>query len=78
MPLVVFQGSGPSLLGRIWLQQSKHNWTKIHAVSPKLSLNNLLEKYASLTRIKHNNTVSLSLHYRLSIGQMFLHVGYQG
>ena len=30
------------------------------------------------TRIKHNNTVSLSLHYRLSIGQMFLHVGYQG
>ena len=30
--------------------QIKLNWTKIHAVSPKTSLNNLLEKYASLFR----------------------------
>ena len=38
----------------------------------------LRQKLSHYTRIKHNNTVSLSLHYRLSIGQMFLHVGYQG
>ena len=50
LPLLVVQGSGPSLLGRNWLQQIKLNWTKIHVVSPKTSLNNLLEKYASLFR----------------------------
>ena len=48
LPLIVVQGSGLSLLGCNWLQQIKLNWTKIHAVSPKKSLNNLLEKYASL------------------------------
>ena len=50
LPSVVVQGSGPSLLGCNWLQQIKHNWTKIHAVSPNMLLNNLLEKYASLFR----------------------------
>ena len=48
LPLLVVQGSGPSLLGRNWLEQIKLNWTKIHVVSPKISLNNLLEKYAPL------------------------------
>ena len=47
---VVVQGSGPSLLGCNLLQQIKHNWTKIHAVSPNMLLNNLLEKYTSLFR----------------------------
>ena len=50
LTLIVVRGSGPSLLGLNWLQQIKLNWTKIHAVSPKTSLNNLLEKYASLFR----------------------------
>ena len=50
LPSVVVQGSGPSLLGCNLLQQIKHNWTKIHAVSPNMLLNNLLEKYASLFR----------------------------
>ena len=50
LPLIVVQGSGLSLLGQNWLQQIKLNWTKIHAVLPKTSLNNLLEKYASLFR----------------------------
>ena len=51
LPLIVVQGSGPSFLGRNWLQQIKLNWTKIRVVSPKTSLNNLLEKYASLFRL---------------------------
>ena len=50
LSLIVVQGSGPSFLGRNWLQQIKLNWTKIRVVSPKTSLNNLLEKYASLFR----------------------------
>ena len=52
LPLLVFQGSGPSLLGCNWLQQIKLNLTKIHVVSQKTSLNNLLEKYASLFRLE--------------------------
>ena len=47
LPLIVDQGSGLSLLGRNWLQQIKLNWTKIHATSPKTSMNNLLKKYIS-------------------------------
>ena len=48
LPLIVVQGSGPSLLGCNWLQQIKLNWSKIHAASPKTSMNNLLEKYVKL------------------------------
>ena len=48
LPLIVVQGSGLILLGRNRLQQIKLNWSKIYAVSPKTSLNNVLEKYASL------------------------------
>ena len=48
LPLIVVQGSGLILLGRNRLQQIKLNWSKIYAVSLKTSLNNVLEKYASL------------------------------
>ena len=73
LPLVVVQGSGPSLLGRNWLQQSKHNWTKIHAVSPKVSLNNLLQKYASLFRseLEYLNTSTAKLFIDSHINPRF-------
>ena len=44
LPLLIVQGSHPSLLGCNWLQQIKVNLAKIHVVSPK-TLKNLLGKY---------------------------------
>ena len=50
LPLLVVQGSGPSLFGRNWLQQVKLNWSSINAVFFQSKLDTLLEKHASLFR----------------------------
>ena len=52
LPLLVVQGSGPSLFERNWLQQVKLNWTNINAVSFKSKLDTLLEKHVSFIESK--------------------------
>ena len=50
LPLAIVQGSGPSLLGRNWLQQIRLNWSEIHSVRPNTPPEKLLDKYANLFR----------------------------
>ena len=47
LPLVVVEGSGPTLLSRNWLGSVRIDWCKIH-YSPSAGIQNLLEKYDEL------------------------------
>ena len=45
LPLVVIRGSGPSLLGRNWLQHIRLDWQSIKQLKMSDELEALLEKY---------------------------------
>ena len=47
MPLVIVQGSGPSLLGRDWLSQISLDWSEIHHVRTE-SLQAILDRHPAV------------------------------
>ena len=47
LPLVVVEGTGPTLLGRNWLGSIRLDWGKIHYTA-STGLQNLLEKYKEM------------------------------
>ena len=47
LPMIVVKGSGPTLLGRNWLQKIRLNWNKIH-YTPSTGLQNLLYKHEEI------------------------------
>ena len=48
LPLLVTEGSGPSLLGRDWLHALRLDWHTIFSVEPSLSLQGVLDKHCSI------------------------------
>ena len=50
LPLVVVRGSGPTLLGRDWLQKITLDWKGIHQVQtdPTTMLNDVLNRHANV------------------------------
>ena len=48
LPLLVFKGGGPSLLGRDWLQHLRLDWTAIHQVCLIDDLYAVLDRYAGV------------------------------
>ena len=43
LPLLVVEGNGPSLMGQNWLTELRLNWKTVHAMSLRLSLEDVLE-----------------------------------
>ena len=54
LPLVVVEGTGPTLLGRNWLGSIRLDWGKIHYTA-STRLQNLLEKYKEVFYDKLSN-----------------------
>ena len=52
LPLLVVQGTGPSLLGRNWLEHIKFNWSEIHHLHAPITseLDKVLNKHTILFR----------------------------
>ena len=52
LPLLVVQGTGPSLLGRNWLERIKFNWSEIHHLHAPITseLDKVLNKHTILFR----------------------------
>ena len=48
LPLIVTEGSGPSLLGRDWLSALRLDWKAIFSVEATLSLQQILDKYSDV------------------------------
>ena len=48
LPLMVTDGSGPSLLRRDWLHTLRLDWQTIFSVEPSLSLQGVLDKHCSI------------------------------
>ena len=48
LPLIVTEGSGPSLLGRDWLSALRLDWKVIFSVEATLSLQQILDKYSDV------------------------------
>lgn len=48
-PLVIVQGSGPTLLGRNWLEGIRLDWQKLHSLHP-ITLQSVLQSHQPCSR----------------------------